>query len=83
MQDLKLTVNTLNPGSIMEKASGRAAGFRPRGKVATWLDYAEELGMNRSGLINEVLEENLPDLQQKIESRKKSLRDLLKSPAPA
>lgn len=82
MQAMKLTVNTLNPGVLMEKVSGRAAGFRPRGRVAPLLDYAEQLGMNRSRLINEILEENLQMLQRKIDERKKELREVLKQPAP-
>lgn len=55
----------------MEK-TGRAVSFRPRQITAERLAIAAKVGIDRSSLINDALEENLrKHLELKIELRRK------------
>lgn len=66
----------------MEKA-GSSRGFRPRGKTAERLEYADRLGINVSELVNEVLDAHLKDaLKRRIERQKETLEKALEAPIP-
>lgn len=73
------SMNTNRYGGIMDKVA-KAAGFRPRGKVAERIALAEELGINRSGLIQQILEANLGLLDSVIEKKRSQLRKVIEVP---
>lgn len=62
---------------------GETISFRPYIKTAERLDYAKELGLEQSDLINDVLEKHLRDHIAKVaESRTKKMREMLAVPVP-
>jgi hypothetical protein len=63
--------------------AGAMRAFRPWSKNAERLDYADNLGLNISEIINETLEGNLPAvLAKKIEAQKEKFRKASEAPMP-
>lgn len=62
---------------------GAAVGFRPRGKTAERLEFAERFGINRSELIGRILDDHLRDyLEKEVEKRRVQLKRTLESQLP-
>lgn len=57
--------------------SGKTIGYRPRGKVAVWMDKAEQLHMNRNAIIQEALERSEKFVASKIEEHREQLKKAL------
>lgn len=82
MESLSNNRNRYSGGSMSEKA-GKTWAFRPRPKTAERLSYAEKLGIDRSALVNDVLEEHLrTHLEKSIRERKQELQSALAMPVP-
>jgi len=65
-----------------DKAGG-TTGFRPRGKTAERLEFAERFGINRSELINRILEDHLRNyLAREVEKKRTQLKQTLEMSLP-
>jgi len=63
--------------------AGAMTGFRPRGKTAERLEFAERFGICRSELINRILEDHLADyLAQEVKKKRAQLKQTLEMPLP-
>ena len=86
-----LSVNRQPKGLMATQVKAAATrGFRPRGKTAERLEYADALGLNIAELVNEVLDAHLRvhletvvrKKSEEIEARQKKLQAALLTPVP-
>ena len=67
----------------MKEKSGKQRAFRPWPENAARLDYAENVGINLSEVINQVLKDHLkPYLVKARDDRLPKLREAMNAPVP-
>lgn len=66
----------------MRNKSGQTRGFRPRGKTKGWIELLENLNVNISDFVNDVLEKHIEaHASALVKKRKAELSRLPDAPA--